>query len=186
MKAKSIVVTMILAAGLAMGQTGTTKKPAAPASQSSTTKPATTTMTPAKPATTTAAKPAGKTPAKASAKSDTATVAKTTSGAGKRDPFLSPIIGHGPEGEGAPCATGKRCLVIDQLKLQGVVKTTNGWIAVIANPAQKVYYLRVNDALFDGYVSRIEGDSVIFRQNVLDALGKQTQREVVKRVIPSA
>jgi Tfp pilus assembly protein PilP len=172
MKVIATITTMILAAGLAGGQTPA-KKPSAPASQSTTaTKPA------AKPATSAAQKPA-------TTAAKPATQAANTSGKGKRDPFVSPVIQR-MGGETSPCATGKRCLIIDQLQLEGVVKTVNGWIAVVGNPAKKVYYLRTNDALFDGYVERIDGNSVVFRQNAIDAMGKQTQREVVKRIAPSA
>ena len=165
---------MILAAGLAGGQTPA-KKPSAPASQSTTaSKPA------AKPATTAAQKPAPK-----PATTKPATEAASTSGKGKRDPFVSPVIQR-MGSVSSPCATGKRCLVIEQLTLEGVVKTVGGWIAVVGNPAKKVYYLRINDALFDGYVERIDGNSVVFKQNAVDAMGRQSQREVVKRIAPSA
>jgi hypothetical protein len=184
MKATATIAMMFLAAGLAIGQTAT-KKSTTPASQSTTAtkpaaKPATTTASP-KPATM-AAKPAAKKPA---GPKPAATTAATSSRGNKRDPFVSPVISRMTI-SGSPCATGKRCLVIDQLTLEGVVKTVNGWIAVVGNPAKKVYYLRANDALFDGYVERIDGNSVVFKQNAVDVLGKQTQREVVKRILPSA
>ena len=172
MKAIATISTVIMAAGMAAGQANP-YKPAAPASQS----PATTTAAkPAKPASTPAAKPAA---AKPEAQAQ-------DSSRGRRDPFVSPVIVRMGTSAGTSCSTGKRCLIIDQLTVQGVVKTNNGWIAVIGNPAKKVYYVRENDALFDGYVTRITGDSVVFRQNMLDALGKTVQREVVKRVAPSA
>jgi Tfp pilus assembly protein PilP len=174
MKAIRTIATMILAAGLASGQ-APAKKPSAPASQSTTaSKPA------AKPATSTAQKPAT-----TAATPKPATQAASTSGKGKRDPFVSPVIQRIGSAT-SPCATGKRCLVIDQLTLEGVVKTVNGWIAVVGNPGKKVYYLRINDALFDGYVERIDGNSIVFKQNATDAMGRQSQREVVKRITPSA
>lgn len=183
MKAIATISTMIVAAGMAAGQANP-YKPAAPASQS----PATTTAAkPAtKPATTTAAQPAA---AKPEAQAQ-------DSSRGRRDPFVSPVIVRMGTSAGASCSTGKRCLIIDQLTVQGVVCSRmdmgtqphmcKEWIAVIGNPAKKVYYVRENDALYDGFVTRITGDSVVFRQNMLDALGKTVQREVVKRVAPSA
>jgi Tfp pilus assembly protein PilP len=199
MKAITTISTMILAAGVAVGQAAPAKKPAAPASQSSTTK--TTMATPAKssaskPATkptTMAAKPATKPAKQAAAKPAAAKVApaakpaptKTELSKGKRDPFISPVIVRMGGDSGPSCSTGKRCLVIDQLLLEGVVKTQNGWIAVIGNQAKKVYYLRENDALFDGFVKRIAGDSIVFQQNITDNLGRSTQREVVRRITPS-
>jgi hypothetical protein len=182
MKATTTIATMFLVAGLAAGQAGPAKKPAAPASQSTTTKPAT------KPAANTAAtKPAATTAAaKPGAKAPETSPSQAALAKGKRDPFMSPVVTRLPGKMQASCATGKRCLIIDQLTLQGVVKTQGGWIAVVGNPAKKVYYLRSNDAVFDGYVLRIDGDSVVFKQNTLDAMGKQTQKEVVKRVGPVA
>jgi len=175
MKATTTISSMMLAAVLAAGQAGPAKKPAAPASQSTTAAPAA--GKPAAPAATSA-------PAKAKAPEMTASQAAAMKG--KRDPFVSPVVTRVQGPAGATCTTGKRCLIIDQLTLQGVVKTQGGWIAVVGNPAKKVYYLRGNDAVFDGYVMRIDGDSVVFKQNTIDAMGKQTQKEVVKRVAPSA
>ena len=207
MKAIATISTMILAAGMAAGQAYPAmasgnqaypaQKPAAPASQSATAKTTTAKTTAktaaAKPAAKPAVKTAAKTPAKPMAKPATAVAAKvapakkpaptkTEQAKGQRDPFISPVVVRMGQTQGASCTTGKRCLIIDQLTVEGVVKTGNGWIAVIGNPARKVYYLRENDALFDGVVKRIAGDSVVFTQNIIDALGKSTTREVVKRI----
>jgi Tfp pilus assembly protein PilP len=105
--------------------------------------------------------------------------------AGRRDPFVSPIhqTGTGPAGT---CATGKRCLDIEQLVLKGIVQTREGNMALVENGAKRPYILRVNDALFNGTVERITGDSVLFRQNVQDVLGRTSTREVVKRVTAPA
>jgi len=109
-------------------------------------------------------------------------------GLGKRDPFVSPIsTATGPVLPASNCAGGKRCLVIDQLVLRGVVRTASGMIAVVANSVNKAYFLRENDPVFNGYVVRITGDSVIFKENTVDRVGRQGTREVVKRVTaPSA
>lgn len=106
--------------------------------------------------------------------------AKPYSSAGKRDPFISPVqvASEGPSG----CAGGKRCLIINQITLRGIVKSVTGWIAVVENPAQKTYFLRVNDPVLNGFVTRISDETLVFKENVIDALGHQTQREVVKYV----
>ena len=80
------------------------------------------------------------------------------------------------------CTTGARCLIIDQVVLKGVVKTTSGMIAMVENAAKKQYNLREKDPVFNGVVQKISGDSVIFRETITDNLGKQTAKEVVKRV----
>jgi hypothetical protein len=104
----------------------------------------------------------------------------------RRDPFLSPIStgSAGPALPASNCNSGKRCLVVDQLVLRGVVKTATGMIAVVANTMNKAYFLHENDPVFNGYVVRITGDSVVFKENKVDRAGKTSVREVVKRVVP--
>jgi Tfp pilus assembly protein PilP len=102
---------------------------------------------------------------------------------GKRDPFFSPVV-QAPTGSG--CATGKKCLEIGQINLRGVVKSDGGFIAVVTNSLNKAYFLRENDPVFNGYVVRITGDSVVFQETVQDKLGKPLTREVVKRIFTPA
>jgi len=103
---------------------------------------------------------------------------------GRRDPFLSPVVNRSMVGSG--CSTGKRCLAIDQINLKGVVKSDNGMIAVVTNSLNKAYFLRENDPVFNGYVVRITGDSIIFKETVQDRLGKPFTREVTKKITTSA
>lgn len=102
---------------------------------------------------------------------------------GKRDPFFSPIV-QSPTGSG--CSTGKKCLEIGQINLRGVVKSDGGFIAVVTNTLNKAYFLRENDPVFNGYVVRITGDTVVFQETVQDKLGKPLTREVVKRIFTPA
>jgi len=106
--------------------------------------------------------------------------APAAAGRGKRDPFVNPVMARGP-GPG-PCAGGKRCLAIDQLVVRGVVKGPRGWIAIVENPAKKTYFLNDNDEVYDGAVVKITGDSVVFKQNVLDAMGRTSTRQVEKKL----
>jgi Tfp pilus assembly protein PilP len=100
--------------------------------------------------------------------------------AGKRDPFVSPIV-RATTG-GPVCETGKRCLMVDQIQLKGIVKSPSGYIAVVENPLKRAYFLRENDPVFNGSVIKITGDTVVFRETTTDKLGKQGTREVVKKV----
>lgn len=102
---------------------------------------------------------------------------------GKRDPFFSPVVQQ-PTGSG--CSTGKKCLEIGQINLRGVVHSDNGFIAVVTNNLNKAYFLRENDPVFNGYVVKITGDSVVFQETVQDKLGKPFTREVVKRIFTPA
>jgi hypothetical protein len=107
---------------------------------------------------------------------------------GRRDPFVSVIKVQ--EGSPAgpvlpPCSSGKKCLSIPQIVLQGTVKDRDGkMIALVAN-GPRTYFLRENDQVFNGSVIRITTDSVIFRESVTDKLGHETSHEVVKRLTPA-
>jgi Tfp pilus assembly protein PilP len=101
---------------------------------------------------------------------------------GKRDPFFSPVV----QTNGSGCSTGKKCLEIGAINLRGVVKSDSGFIAVVTNNLNKAYFLRENDPVFNGYVVRITGDSVVFQETIQDKLGKQFTREVVKRIVTPA
>ncbi len=100
--------------------------------------------------------------------------------------FVSPIVSKDGISRPAPnCTSGKRCLVIPELVLQGTVKDTSGkMMAVVANSIRKTYFLRENDQVFQGSVEKITSDSIIFREYVKDALGRETAREVVKKLVP--
>ncbi len=103
--------------------------------------------------------------------------------AGRRDPFVSPVVER--VGAGGACAAGKRCLVIDQVVLRGIVRTPSGLIAVVANSANKAYFLREKDPVFNGMVVKITGDSVVFKESTVDNAGRTNVREVVKKVSPA-
>ena len=87
---------------------------------------------------------------------------------------------------GSGCSVGKRCLAIDQIALKGVVSSDNGMIAVVVNSLDKAYFLRENDPVFNGYVLKITGDSIVFKETVQDHLGKHFTREVTKKITTPA
>ncbi len=178
MKAMKTIVTVMAVAGLAMAQTPTSK-PKAPASQtvSGTAAPA----TKAAPAKKPAKKPVVSAVAKPGA-AKPATPAQAKAPAGKRDPFVNPVVRTAAGPGGPMCSTGKRCLMVNEMVLRGIVKTQSGNIAVVSNQANRTYFLKENDSVFNGSVVKITADSVIFRENVVDNLGRESTREVVKRV----
>jgi hypothetical protein len=108
---------------------------------------------------------------------------KKWSMSGKRDPFISPVVSHAG---GSGCTTGKKCLEIGAINLRGVVRSDNGFIAVVTNSLNKAYFLRENDPVFDGYVVKITGDSIVFKETLQDRLGKTFTREVVKKITTPA
>ena len=103
----------------------------------------------------------------------------------KRDPFISPVVSR-VGGSNAGCSGGKRCLAIDSMSLRGIVKSQDGMIAVVVNAANKAYFLRENDPIFNGYVARITGDSMVLRETVQDVLGRKSTRDVVKKLVVPA
>ena len=102
---------------------------------------------------------------------------------GKRDPFISPVVNRAG---GSGCSTGKKCLEIGAINLRGVVHSDQGYIAVVTNSLNKAYFLRENDPVFDGYVVKITGDSIVFQETMQDRLGKTFTREVVKKITTPA
>lgn len=97
-----------------------------------------------------------------------------------RDPFLSVIQER--SGNFSCAGSGKKCLIVDQIMLKGVVRSQGDSIAVVSSAADKTYFLRENDPVYNGVVVKITPDSIIFRESVTDRLGKTVQREVVKKV----
>jgi len=102
---------------------------------------------------------------------------------GRRDPFISPVVSHAG---GSGCSTGKKCLEIGAINLRGVVRAETGFIAVVSNGVNKAYFLRENDPVFNGYVIKITGDSIVFQETLQDRLGKSSKREVVKKITTPA
>ena len=176
----------------ALGGAGTpaqqAAKPAAPAAP----KPAPPAAKPAgKPAAKPAAKAAGKSPAKAAVK---AVEKPATPGAppeaaesevkqARRDPFES-LIGRQNKTQ-AILPPGKLGLQVSTLRLDGIVRSPNGMIAVVSNPQARTYFLRDGDRLYDGSVEKISMDGVSFHEEGKDAFGKPVEHQVNKRLYSS-
>ncbi len=103
---------------------------------------------------------------------------------GRRDPFISPVVSH--NSGATACTSGKKCLEIGTVNLRGVVHGENGFIAVVSNNLNKAYFLRENDPVFNGYVVKITGDSIVFQETLQDRLGKSFTREVTKKITTPA
>jgi hypothetical protein len=114
---------------------------------------------------------------------ESATADPKFSANGKRDPFISPVVSHAG---GSGCSTGKKCLEIGAINLRGVVHSDNGFIAVVSNDLNKAYFLRENDPVFNGFVVKITGDSIVFQETLQDRLGKTFTREVIKKITTPA
>ncbi|MGH9459534.1 MAG: hypothetical protein ACRD2J_18005 [Thermoanaerobaculia bacterium] len=104
---------------------------------------------------------------------------------GRRDPFRSLIGPTRPldRGDRPPGVPG---FLVDEIDVQGVVRTRAGMVAIIKGPDNKGYLIRAGDKLYDGEVVRIESTAVVFRQEVNDPTRIERFREVVKALVPES
>ncbi len=102
---------------------------------------------------------------------------------GRRDPFLNlitrgtdarPIAARGSRPEGLPG------ILVDEVVVRGVLKTRDGWIAMIGLPSGRTHTVRAGDRLMDGTVREITAQAVVLMQEVNDPLSLEKQREVRK------
>jgi type IV pilus assembly protein PilP len=105
---------------------------------------------------------------------------------GRRDPFQS-LIGPAPKLQPGQRPPGPPGFLIDEIKLQGVVKTRQqGLVAMVNGPDNKGYLVKVGDKVLDGEVIRITPNSIVFRQEVNDPTRIERFREVVKELSSEA
>lgn len=104
---------------------------------------------------------------------------------GRRDPFQS-LIGPTPRVAPGQRPPGVPGFLIDEMKLQGVLKTRAGLVAMVDGPDNKGYLIRVGDKVLDGEVIRITPSSVVFRQEVNDPTRIERYREVTKDLAPES
>jgi Tfp pilus assembly protein PilP len=105
----------------------------------------------------------------------------------RRDPFdtlLSKARAGSAQPENLP--PGKAGLIVESLRIDGVVHSPNGMIAIVSNSQQRVYFLRDGDKLYDGSVEKIALDAISFNEVGKDAFGKPLERVVTKRLYPSS
>jgi hypothetical protein len=105
----------------------------------------------------------------------------------RRDPFESLVGREKANAEASKnLPPGKAGLQVASLRLDGIVKSGNGMIAVVTNPQSRTYFLREGDQLYDGRVEKIAMDGVSFHEIGKDAFGKPVERQVNKRIYSSA
>jgi len=103
----------------------------------------------------------------------------------RRDPFKSLIVGQNRQAPRGPLPEGIAGLLIDEVDLTGIFKTSRGFVAqVVASNKGKSYLLREGDQLYDGDVVGIAQNEVVFKQIVNDPTVIKPFREVVKKLSP--
>ena len=75
-------------------------------------------------------------------------------------------------------------MLIQEVTLRGIVKTVDGYIAMIQGTDNKSYFARTGERLYDGHVERIGDARVVFRQEINDPLRIEKFQEVEKTLHP--
>src|SRR6202790_1010856 len=97
--------------------------------------------------------PATKTSTKSSTKPAPAGAAEGEGKGSRRDPFESLVGREKAQAEASKnLPPGKAGLQVASLRLDGIVRSSNGMIAVVTNPQARTYFLREGDQLYDGRV----------------------------------
>jgi Tfp pilus assembly protein PilP len=137
---------------------------------------------PAAPATPAGASAAPKPPAPSAAQ-QAADGVYTYDGQGRRDPFVS-LLNRGDvmRPNGAIRPAGLQGLMVNEIVVKGILKTTNGFVAVIQGSDSRGYIVHQGDRVLDGSIKSIAQDAVVFSEDVNDPLSTIKQREVRKPI----
>ncbi len=102
--------------------------------------------------------------------------------AGRRDPFVSLAEGVQQSKQRRERPPGLPGMLIDELRLEGIVQTPQGTIAFVQGRDKLSYILRAGTKLYDGEVEKVLPDKVVFKQQVNDPKALKPYREVVRRI----
>ncbi len=99
--------------------------------------------------------------------------------AGRRDPFRSLLARQAKEelGQRPP---GLRGMGVEEIKLQGILKLPEGYVAMIQGTDNTSYLIRPGTVLYDGNVESIEQGKVVFKMQVADPKSLKPYREVIR------
>ena len=102
---------------------------------------------------------------------------------GRRDPFVSLALGVNvlPPDVRPPGLAG---MLIQEVSLRGIVKTVDGYIAMIQGTDNKSYFARQGERLYDGNIQSIDDARVVFRQEINDPLRIEKFQQVEKTLHP--
>jgi hypothetical protein len=102
---------------------------------------------------------------------------------GRRDPFVSLALGVNvlPPDVRPPGLAG---MLIQEVSLRGIVKTVDGYIAMIQGTDNKSYFAKDGERLYDGNIQSIDDARVVFRQEINDPLRIEKFQTVEKTLHP--
>ncbi|MGE0042316.1 MAG: hypothetical protein AB7H88_08320 [Vicinamibacterales bacterium] len=101
---------------------------------------------------------------------------------GRRDPFVS-LMDRGVSDRRSTAGArpaGVAGLLVDEIVVRGILRSQDGYVAMIAGPNGKSYTVRPGDRLMDGRIRTITPEALIILQEVNDPLSLEKQREVRK------
>ncbi len=99
--------------------------------------------------------------------------------AGRRDPFRSLLTRQAKE-ETSQRPPGLRGMGVEEVKLQGIIKLPEGYVAMVQGTDNASYLIRPGTVLYDGSVESIEQGKVVFRMQVADPKSLKPYREVIR------
>ncbi len=102
--------------------------------------------------------------------------------AGRRDPFISLAEGIQEEERAEERPDGLPGMLIEELRLEGIIQTSSGIIAIVQGRDKLSYILRPGTKLYNGEVASIEPRKVVFKQQVNDPKALKPFREVVREI----
>ena len=102
---------------------------------------------------------------------------------GRRDPFVSLALGVNvlPPEIRPPGLAG---MLIQEVSLRGIVKTQDGYIAMIQGTDNKSYFAKLGERLYDGTIQSIDDAKVVFSQEINDPLRIEKFQQVEKSLHP--
>jgi hypothetical protein len=104
--------------------------------------------------------------------------------AGRRDPFRSLLLGFEDVVEG-PAATrppGLPGMLVEELKVEGIIQTPTGILAFVLGRDNVSYIIRPGTKLYNGEVAEIHPKKVVFRQFVNDPGRMKPYDEIVREL----
>jgi hypothetical protein len=193
--AVSVLFMWVVALGLAAGAGRAGQTPATTPLSTNKVKTQTPSLSPKVIPNQTPVRASGKSSRKAPAKAAGAEPPRTTTtsflstAVGRRDPFKSWTTpgagGHSAAGGvSGSLPAGIRGLIISELRVEGIIRqeSANNMIAVVTNYTKRAYFLRVNDTVYNGVVSKITPEAVYFKENTLDSSGRVATHEVAVKL----
>jgi Tfp pilus assembly protein PilP len=101
--------------------------------------------------------------------------------AGRRDPFRSLLVRPEDRARGER-PQGIAGMSIDDVVVHGIWKVRSGFVAQVRATDNKSYLVRAGDLLYDGEVTRVGPNEVVFRQTINDPQSVKPFREVTKQL----